>query len=90
MNQFDMDFIDFRIWTYFCQSLQNNVENNKHGYWTDKDKILCKTEAHAEILADFLEDMGFDFVCTGYYDITEDTKHNTVDEYTGCWYVSIN
>lgn len=90
MDKFDMDFIDRRIWTYICQSLQDNEKNNRHGFWTDGYEILCKTEEQAEALANFLEDMGFDYVNTGYYDPKEDEKNNEVDELTGWWYVSVD
>lgn len=90
MDKFDMDFIDRRIWKYLCQSLQDNEKYNRHGFWSDGYEILCKTEAQAETLANFLEDMGFDYVTTGYYDPEEDERNNDVDRYTGWWYVNID
>ena len=61
---------------------------NKHGIWMDdKGMILCKTETQADGIADFLEDLGFDYVRTGYYDPAQDEKEGCVDEYTGFYYV---
>lgn len=62
--------------------------NNKHGIWMDKNgEIVCGTETQVEGIADFLEDLGFDYVRTGYYDPVEDEKEGCVDEYTGHYYV---
>ena len=90
MDKFDMDFMDKHIWTYLCQSLKDNEKNNRHGFWTDGDEILCRTETQAEALASFLEDMGFDYVNTGYYDPDEDERNHEVDRFTGWWYVNID
>ena len=85
-----IEIIDCNIWSYLLYSLQNNEENNRHGFWTDGEEILCKTEEKASAIADFLEDMGFDYVQNGYYDPEEDKKNNKVDDHTGFWYVSID
>lgn len=77
-------------WKQLIESLHNNEDRNKHGYWTDGEEILCKTEEQAEVLADFLEDVGFDYVQTGYYDPKEDERNNEVNDHTGYWYVSID
>ena len=90
MDKFDMDFMDRHIWKYLCKSLQDNEKYNQHGFWTDGYEILCKTEKQATALADFLEDIGFDYVNTGYYDPEEDKRNNEVDQFTGWWYVSID
>lgn len=89
LENFEIEFMDKHIWSYLIKSLQNN-ENNKHGFWTDGEEILCKTEEQAEVIADFLEDVGFDYVNTGYYDPIEDERNGEVDRYTGWWYVSID
>ena len=61
---------------------------NKHGIWMDENgEIVCKTETQAEGIADFLEDLGFEEVRTGYYDPEEDKKDGILDEYTGKYYV---
>ena len=88
MNEFDKHFMDCHIWTYLCESLNEN-ENKKHGYWSNGDSILCDTESAANHLADFLEDLGFD-ICTGYYDPEEDKRNGEVDECTGYWYVCVD
>jgi hypothetical protein len=77
-------------WEHLIKSLRDNKEHNRHGYWTDGEEILCKTEEQAEVLADFFEDIGFDYVHTGYYDPTEDERNNEVNDHTGYWYVSVD
>ena len=77
-------------WEHLINSLFDNKEQNKHGFWTDGEEILCTTEEQAEVLADFLEDLGFDCVHTGYYDPKEDERNNEVNDHTGCWYVNID
>lgn len=89
LDEFTMKIMDCNIWSYILRSLQDNLENNRHGFWTDGEEILCKTEKQAEVIADLLEDMGFGLVCTGYYDPKEDEKNNAVDNHTGYWYVSV-
>lgn len=63
--------------------------NNKHGIHFDSygNELLCKTEKQAEGIADFLEDLGFSEVRTGYYDPKEDGEENINDEYTGMYYI---
>lgn len=90
INKFDMELMDKNIWTYFLQSLQCNTEYNRHGFWTDGEEILCRTETQVESVADFLEDMGFDYVQTGYYNPEEDKRNNEIDDHTGYWYISID
>ena len=62
---------------------------NKHGIHVipGDTEILCKTETQAKGIADFLEDLGFYSVTTGYYDPEEDKKDGLEDEYTGWYYV---
>lgn len=65
--------------------LPQSPEDSRHGFWTNGDEILCKKEAAAEIVADFLEDLGIDVVTTGLYDPEEPPE----DEYSGYHYVSV-
>lgn len=58
----------------------------KGNFWSDGDMILCRTEAHANILADLLDCMGFTGL-TGYYDPDEEVIH---DDCTGWYYVDID
>lgn len=61
---------------------------NKHGIrLAGENELLCKTETQAEGIADFLEDLGFEDIRTGYYDPKEDEKNGEKDEYTGLYYV---
>ena len=89
MDKFDVFIMDRNIWSYLIYSLQRN-EDKKHGYWTDGEQILCKTEAEVDIIADFLEDLGFDCLNTGYYDPIEDEREGCVDDHTGYWYINNN
>ena len=89
ISDLDMKTIDNNIWTYFLKSLQEN-ENKKHGFWADGEEILCKTEEQAEAVADFLEDLGFECLNTGYYDPAEDERDGCVDDHTGYWYINNN
>lgn len=88
MDRDIMYLMDRRIWDYFIQSLDDNTENNTHGFWTDGTDILCKTEEEAKGVANFLQDMGFDSVSTGYYDPVQDERDGCVDDKTGYWFIS--
>lgn len=82
--------VEPKTWSFLLYSLKKNEAEARHGFWTDGENILCKTEEQANALANFLEDIGFGVVQTGYYDPEEDKKNGEVDENTGCWYVSID
>lgn len=90
MDNFEFEQMSQRAWTFLVMSLQKHEDENRNGYWTDGDEILCKTEEAAEHLADFLEDIGFADVHTGYYDPKEDARNNQVDDHTGYYYVGID
>lgn len=63
---------------------RHGIEYFEHfGY----NEIVCKHEYQAEGIADLLEDMGFEYVRTGYYDPEEDKLNGEIDEYTGYYYV---
>ena len=80
--------INKNLWEIFA--LLNTKNNSKHGFRIVGDELLCKTKEQAEVIADFFEDLGFDYVRTGYYDPEEDTKENCVDKYTGWYYVDFD
>lgn len=82
--------VEPRTWSFLVWSLKKNAENAMHGFWTDGEDILCNTEQEADNLANFLEDLGFDIVHTGYYNPDDDEKSGEVDDHTGYWYVSID
>lgn len=90
MDAQTFEMVEKQTWDFLIMSLQKYQNQNRHGYWTDGDEILCKTEAVAEHLANFLEDIGFDKVHTGYYDPVEDQRNNEVDSHTGWYYVNID
>ena len=77
-----------QMWPFLLWCLQQQEE--RHGYWTNGQDILCPTEDAADKLADFLEDLGFDVVNTGYFDPEEDARNGETDECTGYWYVSVH
>ena len=62
--------------------------NGRTTIWAVEDEILCNNEDVVEIIADFLEHMGFGEVNTGYYDPEEDKRNNEVDKFTGWYYVT--
>ena len=88
MNPFDFELMSKRSWTFLIMSLQENAED-KHGYWTDGEEILCKTKEAAEHLVNFLEAIGFTDLNTGHYDPEEDKRDNCVDNHTGFHYIGI-
>ena len=90
INEQLFEEMEKKSWTYLVMCLQKYSEHNRHGYWTDGEEILCKTAEAAEHLADFLEDIGFDCVHTGYYDPEEDRRNNEIDDHTGWYYVNID
>lgn len=75
-------------WSLFGKALK--AADNKHGFYIVGNELLCKTKEQAEVIADFFEDLGFDYVRTGYYDPKEDAKENCADEYTGWYYVDFD
>ena len=56
----------------------------------DGEEILTEDEATADIIADFIESLGFDYAKTGYYDPEEDARDGIHDDHTGKWYVSVD
>lgn len=90
MDALMFEMMEKKTWTFLIMSLQKHEAENRRGYWTDGEEILCKTEAAAEHLANFLEDIGFDIVHTGYYDPEEDRRNNEVNDHTGWYYVNID
>jgi hypothetical protein len=51
-------------------------------------EILSHDENAIEHIADLLQEVGYDEVSTGYYDLAEDERSGEVDKYTGYYYVS--
>ena len=90
MDEMLFELMEQKSWTYLLKCLTQYADRNRHGYWTDGEEILCKTEEAAEHLADFLEDLGFDSVRTGYYDPEEDQRNNEVNDHTGWYYVTVD
>lgn len=80
---------DLRLFSLLQNLLARHEAENKHGFWSDGEYILCKTEEQADALADFLEDVGYEAVTTGYFDPKEDEEAGQVDSLTGYWYVSV-
>ena len=64
--------------------------SDKVDLWYDGgDYILCRTEEHANALADWLDVHGGYCSATGYFDPAEDEKDGCVDDHTGWWYVAV-
>lgn len=67
-----MDLIrDGVLWKFMVEQIAQNAE--KSGISgiqldTENDVILCNDESAAEIIADFLEKIGYDVAKTGTYD----------------------
>lgn len=62
--------------------------------WTSGGEILCSSEEIADTVADIVERLYASqgeevIVNTGSYDQEEDAHNNTIDEFTGWWYVDI-
>lgn len=64
-------------------------EDNKHGFWTDGERILCKSKEQIDTVAKFFEGLGLSNIYTGYYDPEEDEIDGLVDKYTGHYYVIV-
>lgn len=59
--------------------------------WTDGDKILTKNKATHDAMVSTLESLGFgDQLITGYYDPEEDERDDSVDDHTGCYYITVD
>lgn len=78
------------LWADICKRLPKCPSSSRHGIWTDGQEILCDNEVMAELIADFLEDLGFDYVKTGFYDPEEDHREGCVDSHTGFYYVDVD
>lgn len=79
-----------RLWDFLTDCLEKYADHNRHGYWTNGQDILCRTEEEAEHLANFLEDIGFDCVMTGCYEPEEDERSGETDACTGFYYVALD
>lgn len=90
MDSWTFDLIETLTWDYLVMCLEKYADRNRHGYWSDGKEILCKTEAEAEHLANFLEDIGYESMQTGYYDPKEDERDGAVDDHTGFYYVAMD
>lgn len=67
-----MDIInDGLLWGHMIKHIEENAGNSSYSgvhFDTDGDVILCDDEQAAEIIADFLEMIGYDVATTGTYD----------------------
>lgn len=83
----------WEVWEVMRKAMVNAVKTGAYTddyIWTDGSEILCNTENRAEVVADFLEALGFEEVRTGYYDPEEDKRNHEVDHHTGWWYVDFD
>lgn len=79
---------------WFEKILEILPEHPVDTVWTSGGEILCSSEEIADILADMLEQLYASqgeevIVNTGSYNREEDARNNTIDEFTGWWYVDI-
>lgn len=67
-----MDIIkDGVLWGHMIKSITEKCDNHTFSgvhFDTDGDVILCDDERAAEIIADFLQMIGYDVATTGIYD----------------------
>lgn len=59
------------LWNYIIQNIEAHADDSSCSgvhFDTDGDVILCDDEQAAEIIADFLEKIGFDVAKTSVYD----------------------
>lgn len=67
-----MDIVNTGVlWNHIIQNIEANAEKRALSgvkFDTDGDVILCDDERAAEIIADFLEKIGFDVAKTSVYD----------------------
>ena len=79
----------------WMEMIINFLPKHSDAIWTDGDKILVKSEAAADKIADAIEllyksqDENI-VINTGYYNPVEDERNNEKDRYTGWYYVSMN
>ena len=61
-----------------------------HGFWVNRmeQEIMCPNEESANVLADFLEDCGFDAVNTHFYD--DEVEEFTNLDCSGWWSVYLD
>lgn len=92
VNQWaDSVFKELNVFQILADSLPREPESNTYrvDFWYDGgDDILCRTEALADALADWLDEHGY-CATTGYYDPANDEEENCVDELTGWYYVTV-
>lgn len=94
---FNEDPIPYQlVWHSFMDGIKWNKSANdgklgcsKHKIWTDGSELLVDDENIADIIADFIQSLGFDSH-TGYYDPEEDRRDNCIDDHTGWYYVDID
>lgn len=56
-----------QIYNLITDALEENCDKEHKAFWVNQDgDIECKTKFEANVIADFLEDCGFDTVATSY------------------------
>ena len=86
-NERELELITQEAIVAALNAILSEGRNRRGIVYDGNNKILCKKEYQAEGIADFLEDMGFEDVRTGFYDPKEDKRNGEVDRYTGLYYV---
>ena len=85
MDKLDELLMDAPIWDWIADRFPRSPEEAAEGIWYDGGNFLCKTEAQAEGLADWMANLTGIEINTSYYDPEEDERHGETDRYTG-WY----
>lgn len=78
------------IFSQLLEALPKASEDPEKGlsnlYWTNDEKILCRTKEMCTAVADFLDALGQD-VTIGYYDPVDDRLDGCEDEMAGWYYI---
>ena len=82
---------EMNIFSQICDCLgkEGKLIGGYRHIWSDGERILCSLSCDADLIADFLEMIGYDDVTTGSYDEKEDEREGIRDDYTGYFYVEV-
>lgn len=76
------------VWDWIAERFPKSPEEAKDGIWYDGDQFLCRTEAQADGVADWMDIIAGVETATGYYDPEEDERNGETNRYTGWYYAS--
>ena len=90
MKRIEIDELDYATVAGAIVSLLNKLALSGIEVEFNGEDILTNDETAADAIADFLEEVGFDYGKTSYYDPEEDARDGIHDSYTGKWAVSVD